>query len=236
MSLPITLNTPTYEVELPLSKKTVKYRPYLVKEEKILMMAMEGGDQKQILRAVQDIIDTCTFGEVKSKNLPTAELELLFLKLRSKSVGESSHIGFNCKDCDTLNEMDVNLDEITISTDNVLSNKVMLTDTVGVILKYPTTDDVTKALKQGDSDIKNTFAVINACIEAIFDDQGVHEAKNFDKKDIEDFVDSLNTQQFEKIKDFFESIPKLKKDVSFTCKKCGSHNDKVLEGVQSFFG
>lgn len=235
MSLPIVLNTATYEVELPLSKKTVEYRPYLVKEEKLLMMAMESGDQKMILKTVQDIIDACTFGKIKSKNLPTAELELLFLKLRSKSVGETSLIGYKCEKCGTSNEITINLEEIAIAQDKVVQNKVMITPTVGVMLKFPTVEDVSKTINSKDSDIKNTFAVIGSCIESIFDDQNVYPAKDLDKKDIEEFIDSLNAKQFEAIKAFFESVPKLSKDVDFTC-SCGHHNHIKVEGLQSFFG
>lgn len=235
MSLPIVLNTATYEVELPLSKKTVKYRPYLVKEEKLLMMAMESGDQKMILKTVQDIIDACTFGEIKSKNLPTAEMELLFLKLRTKSVGETSVVGYNCEKCGTSNELSINLEEVDITQSQIVSNKVMVTDKVGVMLKYPTVDDVTKTVNSKDSDIKNTFAVIGSCIESIFDDQNVYPTKDLEKKDVEAFIDSLNAKQFESIKSFFESVPKLTKDVDFTC-SCGHHNHVKIEGLQSFFG
>ena len=235
MSLPIILNTPTYEVDLPLSKKTVKYRPYLVKEEKLLMMAMESQDQKMIMKTVQDIIEACTFGDVKAKALPTAELELLFLKLRSKSVGETSQIGYECKACGTKNELSINLENVKLKQDKVVDNKIMLTDKVGVLMKFPTADDVTKVLNSNEGEVKNTFAIINSCIEAIFDENGVYEAANIEKKEIEAFIESLNSQQFKKIQEFFEGIPKLSHDASFDCEKCGAHNDLVIEGLQAFF-
>jgi DNA-directed RNA polymerase subunit M/transcription elongation factor TFIIS len=235
MSLPIILNTPTYEVELPLSKLTVKYRPYLVKEEKLLMMAMESQDQKMIMKTVQDIIEACTFGEVKAKNLPTAELELMFLKLRTKSVGETTNVGYECKSCGTKNELSINLEAVTLNQDKVVDSKIMLTDTVGVIMKFPTSDDVAKVLNSKDGEVKNTFAIINSCIEAIFDDNGVYEAANLDKKEVETFVESLNSQQFQKIQAFFEGIPRLSHDASFDCEKCGAHNNLVIEGLQAFF-
>lgn len=237
MSLPIILNTPKYEVELPLSKKTVEYRAYLVKEEKQLMMAMESQDPAIIMRSVQEIIDACTFGQVKSKTLPTAELELLFLKLRTKSVGETSTVGYKCNSCEAPNELVINLDEITIDMgDKQLDTKVMLTDTVGVRLKYPTAEEVTRVVSSKGSDIKNTFDIITSCIELIFDAENVYEAKNLERKDIDTFVESLNSKQFEKIKEFFEATPKVKKHVEFDCVKCGTHNELVLEGMQSFFG
>ena len=235
--LPIVLNTAKYEVELPISKKKVEYRPYLVKEEKQLMVAIESQDPSMIMKTVQDIIEACTFGEVKAKNLPTAELELLFLKLRSKSVGETSKIGYKCTHCGQSNELVVNLEEVTIDSGEVKPNKIMITDTVGVKLKYPTTDEVTRIMNSGDkTDVKNIFLLITSCIESIFDEENVYDTRNLEKKDIEEFVESLNSKQFEKIKEFFEAIPKLRKDVSFDCEKCGTHNELVLEGLQNFFG
>lgn len=236
--LPIVLNTAKYEVELPISKKKVEYRPYLVKEEKQLMLAMESQDPSVIMKTVQDIIESCTFNKIKAKNLPTAELELLFLKLRSKSVGETSKIGYKCSSCGTLNELSVNLEEVTIDMgEKKLDNKVMITDKVGVILKYPTTEEVTRIMNAGEkTDIKSIFGLMTACIETIFDEENTYETKNIEKKDIEAFIESLSSVQFEKIKVFFEGIPKLRKDVSFDCEKCGTHNPLVLEGLQNFFG
>jgi DNA-directed RNA polymerase subunit M/transcription elongation factor TFIIS len=236
--LPIVLNTAKYEVELPISKKRIEYRPYLVKEEKQLMLAMESQDPATIMKTVQDIIEACTFNKVKAKTLPTAELELLFLKLRSKSVGETSKVGYKCSSCGTVNQLSVNLEEVTIDMgDESRTNKVMITDSVGVMLKYPTTDEVMKIMASGDkTDIKTIFALVTSCIESIFDKENIYETKNLEKKEIDAFVESLNSKQFESIKDFFEGIPKLRKDVSFDCEKCGTHNPLVLEGLQNFFG
>ena len=235
--LPIVLNTAKYEVELPISKKTVEYRPYLVKEEKQLMLAIESQDPAMIMKTVQDIIDACTFGEIKSRNLPTAELELLFLKLRSKSVGETSKIGYKCTHCGHSNELVVNLEDVQIDVGEAKPNKVMITDKIGIKLKYPTASEVTKIVNSGEkTDINNIFGLITSCIEAIFDEENIYDAKNLTQKEITDFVESLNSKQFENIKEFFEAIPKLRKDVSFTCEKCGTHNPLVLEGLQNFFG
>lgn len=236
--LPIVLNTAKYEVELPISKKKVEYRPYLVKEEKQLMLAMESQDASTIMKTVQDIIEACTFGKIKAKSLPTAELELLFLKLRTKSVGETSKIGYKCTNCGTTNELSVNLEEVTIDMgEKKVNNKIMITDNVGVVLKYPTTEEVTKLMNiQGKTDVDNIFALVTASIDTIFDEDNTYDTRNLEKKEIEQFVESLNSKQFEKIRDFFESMPKLKKDVSFDCEKCGTHNPLVLEGLQNFFG
>ena len=235
MALPI-LNTPTFEVELPLSKKTVKYRPFLVKEEKVLLMALESQDQKQIMRAMHDIIDTCTFGELKAKELPVAELELLFLKIRSKSVGEKAHIGLSCKACDTKNELDISLEDIKLNLDELPNTKIMITDSVGVIMKFPASDDVLRNIDSKKSDVENTYNVIGACMDKIFDADNVYDVTTQSKKDVQDFIESLNQQQFEKIKTFFNKLPKLSHTENFKCEKCGFDNSVVLEGLESFFG
>jgi len=235
MALPI-LNTPTFEVELPLSKKTVKYRPFLVKEEKVLLMALESQDQKQIMRAMHDIIDTCTFGELKAKELPVAELELLFLKIRSKSVGEKAHIGLACKSCDAKNELDISLEDIKLNLDELPDTKIMLSDSVGVIMKFPASDDVLRNIDSKKSDVENTYNVIGACIDKIFDTDNVYDVATQSKKEVQDFIESLNQQQFEKIKNFFNKLPKLSHTENFKCEKCGFDNSIVLEGLESFFG
>lgn len=234
MALPI-LNTPSYEVELPLSKKTVTYRPFLVKEEKVLLMALESQDQKQIMRAMHDIISTCTFGKIDGKDLPVAELEYLFLKLRSKAVGEKSHIGLKCDDCGTSNELDLDLESIEIDTTNLPKLKIMLTDQIGVMMKYPSSELVMKSVDSKKTDTENTYAIITSCIDKIFDTENVYDVATQTKQELTDFIESLNKAQFEKIKDFFSGLPKLKKDVSFKCTNCGKHNEISLEGMESFF-
>lgn len=234
MALPI-LNSPRFEVELPITKKSVSYRPFLVKEEKVLLMALESGDQKQILRAMHDVIEACTDNKVVAKELPVAELEYLFLKLRAKSVGETSHIGLKCTSCETLNEMDIDLNTIEIDTSNIPSNKIMLTDTIGVMMKYPNSADIIKNIDAKKSDVENSYAVIIACLDKIFDTENVYDVATQTKQEVQDFIESLNKNQFEKIKVFFEGMPKLKKELHFNCEKCGTKNDVVLEGVESFF-
>lgn len=235
MALPI-LNTPSYEVELPLSKKTITYRPFLVKEEKVLLMALESQDQKQIMRAMHDIISTCTFGKIDGKDLPVAELEFLFLKLRSKAVGERSHIGLKCTECETSNELDVDLESIEIDVNDLPALKIMLTDQVGVLMKYPSSELVMKSIDSKKTDTENTYSIIMSCIDKIFDTENVYDVATQTKQELMDFIESLNKVQFEKIKDFFSGLPKLKKDVDFKCTGCGHHNKVTLEGLESFFG
>lgn len=235
MALPI-LNTPTFEVELPLSKKTVTYRPFLVKEEKVLLMALESQDQKQIMRAMHDIVDACTFNTIKAKELPVAELEYIFLKLRSKSVGENSHVGIACTQCNEKNEFDINLESIVLDVNDLPQTKIMLTDTVGIIMKFPNSDDVLKNIDAKKSDVENTYSVIVACLDKIFDIENVYDVSTQTKKEVQDFIDSLNKNQFEKIKAFFSGLPKLKHEADFKCTKCGHENHVELEGLENFFG
>lgn len=235
MALPI-LNTPSFEVDLPLSNKTVKYRPFLVKEEKVLLMALESQDQKQIMRAMHEIVDACTFNAIKAKELPVAELEYIFLKLRSKSVGETSHVGVACNQCGEKNEFDINLESIALDTSALPETKIMLTDTVGIIMKFPNSDDVLRNIDIKKSDVENTYSVIAACLDKIFDTENVHDVATQSKKEVQDFIDSLNKIQFEKIKTFFSSLPKLKHETDFACTKCGHENHIELEGLENFFG
>lgn len=234
MALPI-LNTPTFELDLPLSKKKISYRPFLVKEEKILLMALESQDQKQIMRVMHEIVDVCTFGSIKAKELPVSELEFIFLKLRSKSVGENSHIGVACNACGEKNEFDINLEEIKLNIGELPETKIMLTDKVGIIMKFPNSDDILKNIDSKKSEVENTYAVIAACLDKIFDTENVHEVSTQSKKEVQDFIDSLNKEQFEKIKAFFNKLPKLKHEVDFDCTKCGHKNHIVLEGLENFF-
>ena len=234
MALPI-LNAPTFELDLPLSKKKISYRPFLVKEEKILLMALESQDQKQIMRAMHEIVDVCTFGDIKARELPVSELEFIFLKLRSKSVGENSNIGVVCSACGEKNEFDINLEEIKLNIGELPETKIMLTDKVGIIMKFPNSDDILKNIDSKKSEVENTYAVIAACLDKIFDTENVHEVSTQSKKEVQDFIDTLNKQQFEKIKAFFNKLPKLKHEVDFDCTKCGHKNHVVLEGLENFF-
>jgi DNA-directed RNA polymerase subunit M/transcription elongation factor TFIIS len=198
-------------------------------------MALESKDQKQIIRAMHDIVETCTFGSVNARQLPVAELEFIFLKLRTKSIGENSHVGVKCQACGEQNEIDLNLEEINLDVKDVADKKIMLTDTVGVMMKYPTADDVMKNVNSNKSEIENTYAVIAASLDKIFDTENVYDVSTQSKEEVNDFIESLNQKQFEKIKEFFEGLPRLKHPVKFTCEKCKHENSFSLEGLENFF-
>lgn len=232
MALPI-LDTPKYKAKIPSTGEDILFRPYLVKEEKVLMMALESEDQDQILRAVKEIISACTFGKVNSETLAIFDLEYLFLKLRSKSVGETSNIGIKCKKCDTSNEVSVNIDalEVTMPAGDV--GTIMLTDKIGIKLRYPSVQDVSKLSKFEGAD--SVMKTVVTCIDNIFDADKVYPASQSTPRELEQFIESLSSEQFGKIKAFFDDMPGLKHKIEFDCDSCGTHNEFEVKGLQSFF-
>lgn len=166
MPLP-TIETPKYETKIPSTGKRVSYRPYLVKEEKILMLAMESENQTQIISAIKDIIRACTFEKVNPDNLSTFDLEFLFLKLRSKSVGEISKVGLKCEKCTKTTQLEINLDAITVDTSNIPSNKIQLTDKIGVMMSWPKIDTVNSISDDSKNNMNGVLEVIASCIESI---------------------------------------------------------------------
>jgi len=232
MALPI-IETPKYSVKIPSTGESVVYRPYLVKEEKVLMIAMESENQEQILRAVQDVIEACTFGKIDIKKLATFDLEYIFLKLRAKSVGEVSKIGLKCSNCSTSNEYELNLDTLEVTAGDV-NSKIMLTDKVGIKMKYPSVADAQKiGSLEGVEAIMKTIIM---SIEMIFDEDNVYPAKDSSTQELQAFIDSLSSEQFKKIEVFFRNMPALKHDVKYTCESCGTVNEFEIKGLANFFG
>lgn len=239
MALPV-LQTPKYETQIPSTGKKIQYRPYLVKEEKILMLASETEDQAQIMQAVKDVIRACTFEKVDPDKLCTFDLEYLFLRLRAKSVGEVSKISIKCEKCEKPTAVEINLDDIKIDMTDRPSGKIKLTDTIGVNLVYPSLRDATKIMNKNDkesSKVNSVMDVIVACIDSIYDDKKLYPASESSTEELVAFVESLNQAQFSKIQQFIESMPKLQHTVNFKCaaKDCGCSNSVVLEGMQNFF-
>ena len=235
MALPQLNTAVKYELKVPSTGQMVEYRPYLVKEEKILMLAMESEDQRQIIRATRDIITSCTFEQVDIMKQPMFDLEYIFLKLRAKSVGETSRLKFACEKCQTPNNYNINLDELEPIGSQV-ENTIALTDTIGVTMKYPTVKDVDSS--DAKSEIDMVFDVLVSSIESIYDAENVYPASESTKAELTTFIENLNQQQFNKLQAWFEAMPKLKKKVLFTCEKedCKHENEFDIEGIQSFFG
>jgi len=236
MALP-KLDTPTYKLRVPSTGAEVSYRPYLVKEEKILMMAMESNDTEQMMRAVKDVIRSCTSDSIDVNTLAMFDIEYIFTQLRAKSVGETSTIKVNCKSCDSSNEVDVNLEEVRVDVPESDTHTIPLTDTVGVSLRYPSVDAMLKAqADESKSDVDRVFDLIVACIDSIYSDDEIFDAKEQSSKELKEFIESLNTQQFNKVREFIETIPSASIDVEFMCMSCSEHNSFEVKGLGNFFG
>ena len=236
MALP-KLQTPTYELKLPSSNAVVKFRPFLVKEEKILMMAQEAGDTNSMMNGVKQIIQNCIISpaDMKMETMPMFDLEYVFLKLRSKSVGENVKVGLGCDECDATTQVDINLDEVKVDKPKDHDPKIMLNDQIGITMKYPRVDTMEGIGEIGG--IEEGFNVIKRCVETIFTTDGeVHELRDATEKEADEFFESLTSDQFQKIRDFFDSMPKLSHKVKFKCTGCKKENVRTLEGMASFFG
>ena len=238
MALP-KLNVPVYETILPSTEKVIKYRPFLVKEEKLLFTAQESGEEA-VLPAVKQIIKNCVQGELDVDNMPLFDIEYLFLRLRAKSVGEEITIGLkpwgcpqnNGELCEFTTEVPINLEEIKCVKDKTHTSKIMLDDKIGIMMKYP---DISQLNLEG-SENEMGMRVIKKCIDMIFTEEETHERDSFTDKELDDFIDSLNTKQMDKIRNFFETMPTFKHTVKYKCKTCDEEIETTVQGLQSFFG
>ena len=237
MALP-KLNTPTYELEVPSTDEKIKYRPFLVKEEKILMIAMESKDNAQIVNAVKDIVTSCTFDELNIATMPMFDVEYIFLNIRAKSVGEISKLKILCPDDKkTYANAEVDLTEVEVHVDDKHTNKIELTDSMGMIMTYPTIDSFTETGIQ-TINAENMIEVISSCVLQIYEDNGekVFHAKDQTKKELAEFIESMNTSQFRKMQLFFDTMPKLKHTIKVKNPKTKKSNDVTLTGLNDFFG
>ena len=237
MALP-TMDLPTYELEIPSSKKKIKIRPFLVKEEKILLLALESDDEKNIKQAVLNLLKACIQSRVKVENLSTFDLEYIFLNIRAISVGEVVEILITCQDDEeTKVKYNLNLTDVNVIFPEGHTNKIMLNDNTGVIMKYPSFDDFVEgqfANKEYNED--GVIKIIANSIYQIFQDEEVYDESTTNKKEFIQFVESLTKEQLEKIQAFFESAPRLEHKFKVTNPKTGVESEYTLRGLQSFFG
>jgi hypothetical protein len=236
MALP-KLNTPTYELEVPSTDEKLKYRPFLVKEEKILLLAMESKDNAQIINAVKDIVSSCTFEKVDVSTMPMFDMEYIFLNIRAKSVGEVSKLKLLCPDDKkTYADVELDLTEVEVQVDDNHTNKIELTDDMGMIMTYPTIDSF---LESGIETItaNNMLDVIGSCVLQIYENNGekVYQAKDQTKKELTEFIESMNSGQFKKLQSFFDTMPKLKHTIKVKNPKTKKTNDVTLTGLNDFF-
>ena len=237
MALP-KLTTPTYELEIPSTDEKIKYRPFLVREEKILLIALESGESKDIITAIKDIVTECTYGKIDLGKMPMFDVEYVFLQIRSKSVGEVSTLKLLCPDDkETYVNVDIDLSEIMVQVDEEHNPKIELTDEMGMYMTYPSID-LLSATGITDINASNMLDVISACILQIYDKKGeeVFETKDQTKKEISEFVESLNTKQFQEVQKFFDTMPKLKHTVEIDNPKTKVKSKVVLQGLNDFFG
>ena len=240
MALP-KLNVPVYEAILPSTEKVIKYRPFLVKEEKILLTALEADDTKALSGAVKQIVNNCVQGELDVDKLPTFDIEYLFLRLRAKSVGEKVTIGlkpYGCPKnenrlCENTTEVEINLEEVKVDKSKASSSKIMLDDKIGIKMRYP---DINTINLSGTTSEAAGMDVIRGCVDMIFTGEDTHERDSFTDEELDEFIDSLNSQQFKLIKDFFDNMPVLKHTVKYKCNTCGEEKETILQGLNSFFG
>jgi hypothetical protein len=233
MALPKINEVPKYFLEIPSTEKKLAYRPFLTKEQKILLIAMESQNQENILGAITDIIQTCVLEDIDIKQLTTFDVEYLFTQIRSKSVGETSKIGMKCSECETANEISINLEEIKVNKDNVPSNIIKLNDKYTLKLKYPNYLFTLKTT--ADSFTENMILLIVGCLDALMTEEEHISFKDETEADILDFIDSMTTTQFEEVLTFANGIPKLEHKVEFVCENCQHQNHGTLRGINDFF-
>ena len=232
--------TPTYELELPSSGELIRYRPFLVKEEKVLVIALESEDTKQITTAIKAVLKSCVLTKgIKVETLPTFDIEFLFLNIRGKSVGEELEVNVICPDDgETQVPVTINLDDIQVQKSDKHDNQIKLDDNIMMELKYPSLDQFIKNNFEFDEKnaMQQSFDLIASCIDKIYTEEEVWATADCTKKEMSEFLESMNSTQFKGIEKFFETMPKLSHTIEVTNPKTKKKSEVVLEGLASFFG
>ncbi len=236
MSLP-KINTPEYKLNIPSTDEVITYRAFLVKEEKLLLIANETGDQKAQFQAIKQLIKGCVTEKLDIDSLPMFDIEYIFLNIRAKSVGEIAKLKIICPDDEkTQVDVEVDLTKINVEMDEKHNPRIQLTDTIGILMQYPSMDVVAEnAILDTGEATKQLFKLVSECMYQIWEGEEVHDCTDYSYKDKIEFLDSLTHEQFEKIQQFFETMPSLKKDVEVTNPNTKVTSTVTLQGVQSFF-
>jgi len=245
MALP-KIDVPTYETKLISSGKIVKYRPFLVKEQKLFLMAAQSTDEKETVDVVKQVLNNCILSEIDVDDLPTFDLEHLFMQLRARSVGEVVNLKYNCnnivkddkgeeKVCGSLVKFDLNILDIKPTIDEKHSSKIEISDKLGIMMKYPTLSLIKDAGNLVNEDIDTVLNVIVSCIDYIYDEEQMYYAKDSTKEELLEFIENLQQEDMEKIQLFFSTMPKITKTLDFKCKKCGYEEEVMVQGIQNFF-
>ena len=237
MALPI-IETPTYELTLPSQETKVKFRPFLVKEEKMMLIALESGEEKQIQEATKQVLGACTFNKIDILNLPTFDIEYMFLQIRAKSVGEISKFQVICPDDKkTYTDIEIDISKIEVQVDDGHTNKVVFDDTrqLGVVLKYPTMAMInSKTLK--DADYDTVFDLMLGCVHEVFEGDKVYPGVDTTKEELKEFFENMPQGTFDKIRKFFDTMPRLRHTQEVTNPKTGVKSKVTFEGLNDFFG
>lgn len=239
------LDVPIYDLMLPLTEKKVRYRPFLVKEEKLLLMAMESDDDKTVVDTIKQIINNCCLDEIDIDALPILDLEYFFLNLRARSVGEVVELQYKCNNktkpensdfelpCGNLVSFNLNLLEVKPELNPNHTNKIVLNEKLGMVMKYPNFKLFEKI--ENTSEVEGIIKFIFECVDYVYDDQNLYYRKDITDEELQEFIESLTREQFAKVQNFFETLPKIKKTLHFNCGKCGHQEDFDVEGLQNFF-
>jgi hypothetical protein len=237
------IDVPVYDLKLLSTGKKVKFRPFTVKEEKLFLMAAEANDAKTVTETIKQIINNCLLDKVDVDELPLFDIEQIFIQLRAKSVGEIVNLKYRCnnkildqetkeeKNCNTVVEIDVDLNEIVPKEGIKKENKIEITENLGLVMKYPSL----KVLADYDDEESSVLNTIISCIDYIYDKDQIYYAKDTTKEELMEFVESMQTKDLQKMKEFFDNTPKLKKNIHFKCPKCSYEEDVLVEGLESFF-
>ena len=234
------INTPTYEMTLPSTGKKIRYRPFLVREEKILIMAMESENMTEITNAIVQILSDCILSkDVKVESLATFDIEYLFLNVRAKSVGETVEVSVTCPDDgETQVEMSIDIDTIKVQKTRGHKNIIKLDDDLSMKLRYPSLEQFVESnfeTTDGLSEVGQSLSMITSCVEMIYSQEESWEASDYSKKELDEFIEQLNTKQFKEIEKFFTTMPKLSHTIMVRNPKTGVESEVVLEGLASFF-
>jgi hypothetical protein len=229
MALP-KLETPIYELILPSTGEKISFRPFLVKEYKILLTTLDS-ENNEINRVVTELVDACTFNKLKIDTLANFDIEYIFLNMRAKSIGEITNLLLTCNNCDNQMSLDLNLTKATVEKSTEHTSKINLTDTIMLEMRYPKFEEMINIYQNFKSD--KIVELLSGCIKAVYTEEKVYD--DYSKEELLEFVNSFSKSQFELIENFFLTMPKLVQHIEQDCDKCGAHNTMTLEGLQNFF-
>lgn len=237
MALPMA-NTPRYKLTIPSSGKSVTYRPFLVKEEKALLIAQQSEDPDTMISTLKSVIESCITDTIKTSDLSIFDIEYIFTQLRAKSVGEIVSLVLKCDDCTDEKasvQYDIDLTKLKVNIPEGHQKTIPLFGNVGVIMKYPSLDIIKKLENLSGGDAESIFDIIASCIDSVYDSEQVFSTKDHRPEEIRQFIDNLTQEQFTKLQQFFETMPKLEQQVKYKCPLCNKEHDKLIRGLDSFF-